>query len=233
MSTTIKVKLWIPLLVLLFVATVLQIIASNQRPAPLKDFTLADMIPKRLPNWDADDLPLANTEELRNAVAKTLNFDEYISRIYRQGSVTVTIYAAYWQHDKVPPRSVGVHTPDTCWVQNGWFCIQRDNAISLKAPVEGSLKPVEFGIYTLRETTQYVYFWHLVGGKSYSYNQEGLHSITAPLQDMFTFGLNQRREQLFVRIASSVPFEQIWQDPGIKLLLESLGHLGLKQTSEN
>ena len=192
------------------------------------------MIPKALPGWEARDLPLAETEETKNAVANILKFDDYFSRAYSLGSTAVTLYVAYWRPDKVPPRAVGVHTPDTCWVQNGWTRHSRTHAVSLSTPDGHTLKPAEFGTYSLRGNTQQVYFWHLVGGTPYSYKQEGLHSLTAPLQDMATFGLNQRRDQLFVRLASNVPFDQVWREPGLIRLLEALATLGLAlPTPEN
>lgn len=183
-------------------------------------------IPRHLQGWTNEDLPLAETEELKNGVIETLQFDEYVSQSYRRGPVTLTLYAAYWRHGKVPPRAVGVHTPDTCWVQNGWTRTSRTSGVSVMF-----CEPAEFGVYVLRGNTQYVYFWHLVGGRPYSYDQEGLHSLTAPLQDLKNFGLNQRRDQLFVRLAANVPFEQLQNDAGYLALLYALSDLGLKMDS--
>jgi hypothetical protein len=191
--------------------------------APLQ---LNRTLPLELAGWTSHDLPLAETEETKNAVANILQFDDYFSRIYRSESIEVTLYVAYWKPGKIPPRAVGVHTPDTCWVQNGWTRLSRAHAVPM-AGVERAFQPAEFGTYSLRGNTLQVYFWHLVGGKTYSYEQEGLHSLTAPLQDMATFGLNQRRDQLFVRLASNVPFDQVWRDPGFARLLEALSKLGL------
>jgi hypothetical protein len=171
---------------------------------------------------------LGETEETKNAVANILQFDDYFSRSYRSGSIEVTLYIAYWKPDKVPPRAVGVHTPDTCWVQNGWTRLSRAHAVPL-ADLESALKPAEFGTYSLRGHKQHVYFWHLVGGKPYSYNQEGLHSLTAGLSDMANFGLKQRQEQLFIRLAANVPFADLAKNPGYQQLLSTLGKLGLRQ----
>ena len=188
---------------------------------------LSQTLPVDLPGWTSRELPLGETEETKNAVMDILKFDDYFSRSYRSGSTEVSLYVAYWQPDKVPPRAVGVHTPDTCWVQNGWTRLDRAHAVPLATLAGHALKPAEFGTYSLRGNTQQVYFWHLVGGKPYSYEQEGLHSLTAPLQDMATFGLNQRRDQLFVRLAANVPFDQVWREPGLTRLLEALATLGL------
>lgn len=209
--------------VILLGATGLQIFAHLNRAAPSAPPDFARSIPTKLPGWTCDELPLAETEELKNAVADILKFDEFRSLIYRNGGRTVTLYAAYWSDGKVPPRAVGVHTPDTCWVQNGWSRHARTSGV----PVP-HCRPAEFGTYSLRGNRLNVYFWHLVGGRSYAYEQEGLHSLTAPLKDLATFGLQQRREQLFVRLAANVPFEQLRDDPGYLALLDALARLGLR-----
>ena len=205
-----------------------QVYSPNKIDAHNPRRPLREALPRDLPGWTSRDLPLAETEETKNAVIEVLRFDDYFSRAYSSGSTVVTLYVAYWRPDKVPPRAVGVHTPDTCWVQNGWKRLSRAHLISLSTLGGRRLKPAEFGTYSLRGNTQQVYFWHLVGGKLYSYEQEGLHSLTAPLQDLATFGLNQRRDQLFVRLASNVEFEQVWHEPSFAELLEALSALGLE-----
>jgi len=216
-------RLLLAFFALLFVgATTLQLLALANLPPEVAAPQLRKVIPESLPGWTSQQLPLADTEELRNVVVDTLKFDEHVSLLYRRGTTTMTIYAAYWAHGKVPPRAVGVHTPDTCWVQNGWTRTARASGIEVPG-----CKPAEFGTYTLKGTTQHVFFWHLVGGRPYSYEQEGMHSLTAPFKDLATFGLAQRREQLFVRLASNVPFEQLRSDAGYREMLAALAELGL------
>ena len=50
------------------------------------------------------------TKETRNDDAKTLQFERVVSRLYRQGPAIVNLYVAYWGPDKVPPRTIGLHT---------------------------------------------------------------------------------------------------------------------------
>ncbi len=219
-----------PLLILgliLLAAAGMQLYQANTAETFAPKPPLSQTLPVDLPGWSSRELPLGETEETKNAVASILQFDDYFSRSYRSGSTIVTLYVAYWKPDKLPPRAVGVHTPDTCWVQNGWTRLSRAHAVPLSLPDGRALKPAEFGTYSLRGNTQQVYFWHLVGGKPYAYEQDGLHSLTAPLQDMATFGLNQRRDQLFVRLAANIPFDQIWMDPGLDGLVKALASLGL------
>lgn len=209
------------ILVLSLAATAQFVSLLSDQP-PAHEPNLSAAIPAELPGWRSSALPLADTEELKGAVIEILKFDEYISVIYQRGPVTLTLYAAYWSPGKVPPRAVGVHTPDTCWVQNGWT--RKDRRSGSRVPF---CMPAEFGVYSLRETTLYVHFWHVVGGRTYAYEQEGLHSLTSPLQDLATFGLRQRREQLFVRLAANVPFNELENDAGYLALTQALARLGL------
>lgn len=101
------------------------------------------------------------------------------------------------------------------------------HAVPLTLPDGRLLKPAEFGVYTMRGTIQHVYFWHLVGDRVYAYEQEGLHALSSPILDTANFGLHQRQEQLFVRIAANVPLPQVWTDPGIRDLVSALGIIGL------
>lgn len=203
---------------------------SPDRPPPF----LTTDIPVALPGWSYRELPLAETEETRNAVVNALQFDQFVSRSYTRGAVTVTIYAAYWRADKVPPRMVGVHTPDTCWIMNGWKCTEREREIPLTLVDGTSLKPAEAGTYTIAGNNQHVYFWHLVGGRPYSYVQEGspsLSTMKAQLADL-RFGLRQKQEQYFVRVASNQPWSEVWQNPGIQALFRSLADLTLAARPE-
>lgn len=215
-------------------AAALQLWTGTNHPSDHEPPDLARLIPENLPGWTMKPLPLAETEEATNDVASILQFDRYVSRSYTRGAAIVTIYVAYWRADKVPPRMVGVHTPDTCWIINGWKCTQRERAIPLRLADGTPLKPVEFGTYAIAGNNQHVYFWHLVGGRPHSYVQEGSPSLTtmrAQLTDL-RFGLRQKQEQYFVRVASNQPWLEVWQNPGIQALFRSLADLTLAAHEE-
>jgi hypothetical protein len=215
--------------ILLAGAIALQLLAYFNQPPILPSPQLAKMIPTELPGWEGRELPLADTEEGRIAVSNSLQFDQHVSRIYTRGKVSISIYVAYWEPNKVPPRLVGVHTPDTCWIMNGWACTKRVRAVPLKLIDSTSLMPAEVGTYTFAGTVQYVYFWHLVDGHVYAYEQEGppsFSTIRAQLEDL-KFGFRQRREQYFIRIASNQPWYDIWLNPGVQELFGALARLGL------
>ena len=224
-----KTKLIVTLTAVLLGATTLQLyplfVALPETARP----HLASAIPSQIDGWTIRDLPMAETEEGKNYLLSTLQYDDYVSRLYTHGPSVVSVYVAYWAPGKVPPRMVGVHTPDTCWVMNGWRCEERLRGATLMLGSGEQLLPGEFGIYSLKGMKQHVYFWHVVDGRAYSYMHEGapsVHSIWAQLPDL-RFGLRQKREQFFVRVSSNQPWNIIWQTPGVQVLFRALGQLAI------
>jgi len=185
--------------------------------APLNDTILTE-----IEGWTSEEIPLAETQEVKAAVSKQLNFDDAFSRIYKRGNTQVLVYVAYWEPLKMPVRSVSAHTPDICWIRNGWSRKDRKTGIPLTVNTT-AIKPAEYGLYELHGNLSYVYFWHIVGGDLFvAKNPLGVHDRMQYLTDFFEFGINQRKEQYFVRISCNIPFENIWSDPGIQALLLSI-----------
>ncbi|MEX2381675.1 MAG: exosortase-associated EpsI family protein [Opitutales bacterium] len=220
-----KILLYLISFILLF-AVIIQLYSLMVRPDITKEGKLEDLISTHLPGWRMEELPLGETEEVQNAVENQLRFDDVVSRVYQNGDTQVGVYIAYWEPGKMPVRLVGVHTPDTCWVQNGWTCTARES--NLPKSVGGEeLKPAEYGIYETDMHLQHVLFWHIVGSRIHTYEQQGMHSLTAAWQDIFRYGLNQRQEQYFIRISSNRPFDEFWDNDGFRQLMEDVAGLGL------
>ncbi len=210
----------------LLAAVLLQGYVLFSRPEVTKQGELEELIARDIRGWTVEDLPLGQTEEVINQVEGRLRFDDVISRVYRSGDVQVGVYIAYWEPGKMPVRLVGVHTPDTCWIQNGWSCTERESNLQ-KEVVGQNLKPAEYGIYEIESAVQHVLFWHIVGDRIHTYEQQGMHSLTAAWEDIFRYGLNQRQEQYFIRVSSNRPFEEIWFDEGFRELMGDIAGLGL------
>lgn len=192
-------------------------------PVITRDAPLADVISKDIPGWESEEVELAKNEELEESILKILNFSDVVSRVYRRGPYEVSIWVAYWEPLKMPVRQVGSHTPDVCWVKNGWECQKAANKVNLT--VEGTpLKSSEYREYTFKGSNkQHVYFWHLVGGKVFTAsNQMGQWDRWNLLTDFARFGFNQKREQYFIRLQSPRPFDAFWDDDGFQLLLEQV-----------
>ena len=216
----------------LLAALMMQLISPPPAESTLYQ-PLEQVVPHNLPGWTVRDVPLADTQEGRTAVEDILRYDDYISRSYSRGDTEITLYIAYWKPDRMPPRLVGRHTPDRCWVQSGWICDARSRAVVLPGSDGEPLKPAETGVYSFpNRTTLHVAFWHLVGGRAYSYGpDEAAATIFATFTDLRTFGLNQRQEQFFIRLASNKPLENVWSNRAFHPLLASIEGLGVGRAS--
>ena len=83
------------------VIVALQVYAASRQSLSLPSRDLTTNISQSLPGWPASELPLAQAEETRKDVAKTLQFDQLVTRLYHRGPAMVNLYAAYWGPDKV------------------------------------------------------------------------------------------------------------------------------------
>lgn len=201
------------------------------RPLPETTLTrpLAEIVPSKIAGWTVKDQPIAETEEMKKAVGELLNYDDAIFRSYTQGKTTVSVYVAYWKPGKMSPRLIAGHTPDVCWVGNGWKCTARDFAYSIPSLNNkiNDIPPAQAGTYTLAGQAQHVLFWHLHDGKSVAYDIAGAPPWWATISELWKNGLNQRGEQFFIRISSNVPIEESLKTTALSEALIALGPLGL------
>jgi hypothetical protein len=199
-------------------------------PEPTLDELLSDIVPKQLNGWEITDQDMAESPESSERISDFLNFDDALYRIFKNGDTFVGLYIAYWLPGKASYRWAGAHTPDTCWVQNGWTRQDRKYRIPFQNE-ETLFQPAEFGIYEKDGSAQNVYFWHLVGGEAFGYEQEGGHNIFAALLDIKKHGLNLRDEQFFIRLSSNKKIDELKKIEGYKQILDSLHEIGLGKKS--
>jgi hypothetical protein len=199
-------------------------------PKPTLDGLLSDIVPEELNGWKIIDQDMAESPESSERISDFLNFDDALFRIFKKGDTFVGLYIAYWLPGKASYRWAGAHTPDTCWVQNGWTRLDRKYCIPFENE-ETPFQPAEFGIYEKDGSTQNVYFWHLVGGEAFGYEQEGGHNIFAALLDIKKYGLNLRNEQFFIRLSSNKKVEELKKVGGFNQILDSLNEIGLAKAS--
>jgi hypothetical protein len=187
---------------------------------------LADIVPSDLPGWKIKDMDMAESPESSARITDFLNFDDALFRVFQKGETFVGLYIAYWTPGKASYRWAGAHTPDTCWVQNGWTRKEREYSVPFGS-AKAQFQPAEYGVYEKDGSAQNVYFWHLVGGQAFSYKQQGGHNILAALIDIKQHGLNLRQEQFFIRLSSNQGLEELKNTPGFNQILESMTHIGL------
>ncbi|MEM9226386.1 MAG: exosortase-associated EpsI family protein [Verrucomicrobiota bacterium] len=186
--------------------------------APLEELIVAD-----LPGWSSED------KELTDYEGDILNFEDAVFRTYTRGDHEVAIYVAYWKPDQMPIRSVQSHTPDVCWVRNGAELENNYYSVPLSSgPTE--LHPPEYRTFEMNAPDPvHVYYWHIVGDTLYvNRTDAGEFDRLDPIKTLFKFGLDQKREQFFVRISSNKAFGNLFkEDPGMAQLLRNLAELTL------
>ena len=84
------------------------------------------------------------------------------------------------------------------------------------------LEPAEYGIYERDGHAEYVYFWHLVGGRSHTYKQMGTPNILEAINDIQKHGLHLRKEQFFIRLSSNESIDQLSKEPIFEVIVKGL-----------
>lgn len=213
-------------LALVFVIAV-QFFRAGNVSEPTLNTPLSEIISDELPGWRVEDVALGDTEAVRYRVGQVLKFDDYVFRQYDRGNLRFSAYVAYWKPGKMPVRLVNAHNPDRCWSLVGWRCTAMQSQV--KNDIAGeSLKPAEWRIFEKKSYKEYVLYWHVVGDRVHSYGGFGdSPPVTFILTDLWNYGLNQKREQFFVRMSSSQPFDRLWTEPGFQKILGQLKDLCL------
>ncbi len=197
---------------------------------PARGNHLSALLPADLPGFSARDEPLGLTERVEEKVASALNFDDHVYRVYRRGQLEVAIYVAYWVAGKMPIRDVAQHTPDRCWTDNGFVCIETKFEAELGIS-DFRLRPGDYRTFeTPREGQKiWVAFWLMAGGDRYDFgrNFNPLVDPTEWFKSAFKNMRLGRRELYFVRISANQPLESIESDPSLQQLADALGRLNL------
>jgi len=193
---------------------------------------LSDIAPSEMNGWQIQDMDLAESPESSARISDFLNFDDALFRVFQKGDTFVGLYIAYWTPGKASYRWAGAHTPDTCWVLNGWTRKDREYSIPFRHK-EQDFQPAEYGVYEKDGNAQNVYFWHLVGGKAFGYMQEGDPSIFGALEDIQRHGLNLRQEQFFIRLSSNKSLAELKKNAEFSRILDALAKVGLADPVES
>ncbi len=213
------------LTLLLATAVVLQLLPYPSTAIVQRDAPLADYFPNDVADWRGEDRPLAGTEALAGAVKRTLDYDEAMLRFYRKGAQEFSVYVAYWRAGKTPSRDVAFHIPDKCWTSVGWKRCAADYHYQRKFAGR-QLAPAQYREFEESGERQYVIYWHIFNGRAIIYNPDGSPSDLSILTDLLHRGLRQKGEQYFIRVASRIPIDQLWNDRGFQQILGLIAPLG-------
>lgn len=208
--------------------------------APTLDRSLEELLPERIAGWHSTNVPLSQTPEGEERVLDVLDLDDVFCRQYVKGDTEIMVYVAYWYPGSEPYSSVAIHNPDSCWVIAGWDVLDRESNRSVEL-AGYNLKEHEWGVYEKNDNKVQVLFWHLLGGepnhyiKNMIWTSSGVDSFKRQFYfifNMYQMGFNLGQDQLFVRISSNKPFEEIEKSGELAEILSALGGLSLtKQES--
>ena len=197
------------------------VLAAEFSPPRPRGFTgdLNQALPE-VAGWVRREIPIAGSSAAMASAQGILNFSQAKQILYTKGGTQVLVYVAYWEPGKVSVVDAGSHNPDSCWVNNG--CVRTERVYSVPGRVgERELLPYELGQYIVPNGgKQNVAFWHLVNGEPNRYeDQEAgwrngllgrLERLPLAWKDIRTYGLNQKNEQMFVRISSGARIEDLF-----------------------
>lgn len=216
-------------------AVLLTVRFATRKPSSHYDAAAAakifrDLRALRPAGWTVREEPLGASEVDRNLVLKTLRYDDATFLVFTKGRVNFALFMAHWQPGKVDLREVNAHTPDTCWMNTGWRIKEKRGEFTGFAAEK--LLPGQWRCYAQESgAVQYVSFWHLVGGEPVLMWRNGFPKLEFMWRvfwkDIGLLG----REQYFIRISSTLPLEEIWEDPTFREVLRILGPSGLAARS--
>ena len=218
------------------------VLAAEFSPPRPRGFTgdLNQVLPE-VAGWVRRDIPIAGTSAAMASAQGILNYSQAKQILYTKGGTQVLVYVAYWEPGKVSVVDAGSHNPDSCWVNNG--CVRTERVYSVPGRVgERELLPYELGQYIVPNGgKQNVAFWHLVNGEPNRYEEQEagwrngllgrLERLPLVWKDIRTYGLNQKNEQMFVRISSGSRIEDLMADTANGGLFEALTRLGIFKDS--
>jgi hypothetical protein len=209
--------------------------AGDLTPA-VRPIRLADQFPLSLGAWRGRDEPLGPNESTQSEVARTLNYDDYVYRIYESNGQHLGVYVAYWSPGRMPLQKVASHTPDRCWTENGWTCDEMRFRETVASGAE-MLRPANWRRFTPPSggaKPEYVLFWHLIGDQLYDYGDRfsARPDVRKWWRDTLRFAFTGSEAQYFIRVTSDRSFETLRQDHAWGELVAILGRLGLSVRTE-
>jgi exosortase len=161
--------------------------------------------------------------------SSTLRTTEMAERVYSRGaSVTdphVTLYVAYWKPGAADASLVDMHSPDACWPGTGWSPEPVEHERAVLGVAGRTLPPAECRMFALAGIETRVWFWHLYGGRPVSFVDP--HSVARFLELAVRTGFGPPQEQLFVRVSSNRPWEEIASEPTLRHFFDNVRPLGL------
>jgi EpsI family protein len=204
-------------------AGVLAFAARGSGEPSARELDLGRLFPDPLPGWTAETTPHLDEN---SAILETRDL---VERVYSTGkgpNVTyLTLYLAYWRPGEAAVSLVDAHTPDACWPGTGWEARPVPSDRETLAVGGRELAPAECRLFAHDAYQTHVWFWHLYGGRPLTYVDP--HSAVRLLRLAWKYGFGQAKDQLFVRVSSNKPWEEVAAQATLRQFMENLKPLGL------
>ena len=188
--------------------------------APAPD--LFALLPTPTAGWHAKS---SNLFTFRDA----LQTDHLAQRSYfkntPRGPVEIIIYVAYWRPGQTPVSQVALHTPDACWPGSGWVLLPRPTTRTFLELAHRRLALAEHRVFVGNDEPRNVWYWHLHNRQPISYRDP--YSAIELLRLGWRFGFRAPGEQLFVRVSSNRPWNEIAPELILTTFFENTQAMGL------
>jgi exosortase len=193
----------------------------GRRRVPVSN--LAALLPAAPPGWTAQRL--SDLDQYSAVLQTHALVEEYYAAGTAPGSARISLYMAYWLPGEAPVSLVDAHTPDACWPGTGWVPKPVPHDRSGLGIGTRVLAPAECRLFVHDNLETRVWFWHLYGGRPITFVDP--YSAVRLLGLSLRYGFGPAEDQLFVRISSNRPWQEIETQPVIRDFFANLKPLGL------
>jgi exosortase len=195
--------------------------------APREDHAAPDvetLLPASFAGWQV------STAADLHRFADTLRTDRFVQRTYARRDpgrppIDLTVYIAYWLPGQASVSQVATHTPDACWPGGGWLPVPVAETKVRIAAANQELAAAEYRQFRSQAYLQNVWYWHLYDRQPIPY----LDPLSPKnlLEIALRYGFRRAGDQMFVRISSSRPWDEIAREPLLTEIAARLRPLGL------
>lgn len=211
--------------VLLLSFSTLLLFVANTRPSRRPSSpppSIQSLLPSQASGWQVT----TRTDLYRFSSQLQTDFltERTYTRTDENGLFQITVYVAYWPAGQASVSLVSSHTPDACWPGSGWVeDLAGHRALSLEIGPH-RLPEAESRTFHLDHYPQHVWYWHLFDGKPI---HQKIGSARDLLSSAWHYGFRKEEEQVFIRISSNRPWEEIAQQPLLSEIVTQFHPLGL------
>jgi hypothetical protein len=213
--------------ILALVAATLAFFAANTSAPSGRGAAPPDLLsslPEAAPGWTVE----TNADVKRFAAVLRTNF--LAQRTYLRGTPLgpeqITLYLAFWPPGDASVGFVGSHTPDACWPGAGWAAADVPDPRAALSVAGRALPPAQHRLFSNDGYPQNVWYWQLDDGHVVEVGNT--RSVRALLGIALRFGFRKGGAQMFLRVSSNRPWEEISGEPLIADFANRARALGLQ-----